>query len=125
MNKIRSAFLRTKPVLRASHRNKFVISFENKESQFGLGVFTCQKVFKGDAVWWYDEQKCERLNKDNIKQVSEERLANVLWKGYLNQAMNKFIVLEDGAQYTNHGNPANIKKFGYNSDCDWLRPYCE
>ena len=82
-------------------------------------------MFEGDAVWWYDEQKCERLNslpittnspilfrrlnKDNIKQVSEERLSNVLWKGYLNQAMNKFIVLEDGAQYTNHGNPANLK----------------
>jgi len=143
-------FLRAPTVLRTVQRNKFVIAQEARESKFGLGVFTCQKVHKGDAVWWFDDKNCERLNEKNIKQVDDERLSNVLWKGYLNPSMDKFIVLEDGAQFTNHGKPANLiwgtddetwiaarniesgeeitfdyREFGYNSDCDWLQPLCE
>ena len=38
-----------------------MIAFENRESKFGLGVFACQKIHKGDAVWWFDDEKCMRL----------------------------------------------------------------
>ena len=66
-----------------------MIAKETRESSFGLGVFSCQKVHKGDAVWWLDDENCSRLNENNIKLVEDERLSNVLWKGYLNPTMDK------------------------------------
>jgi len=142
--------VRAHPVLHCQKRNKFVVSYEHRESKFGQGVFSCQKIHKGDAIWWFDNENCMRLNKETINHVPDERLTNLLWKGYLSPDMKKFVALEDGAQYTNHGNPPNMiwgaddetwvaardiepdeeltfdyRKFGYNSDCDWLRPLCE
>lgn len=137
-------------MLQTLSRSKFVIAYENRESKFGLGVFACQKIHKGDAVWRFDDEKCMRLNEKNVKLIEDEKLSNILWTGYLNPAMDKMIVLDDGAQFTNHANPANLtwgpddetwvaakdietgeeitfdyRKFGYNSDCSWLRPICE
>jgi len=127
-----------------------MVAFENKEAKYGTGVFTKQKVSKGDEVWRYDEKDCIRLDQSTIKDLTDERLATLLYKGFLNQRLDKFIILEDGAQYTNHGTPANItwgeddecwvaaqdimageellfnyNEFGYNSECDWIRPLCE
>jgi len=164
------SFLRTVSQFKIPNRTKFLIYQETREKELGgKGVFACQNIPKGAVVWAFDNVNCERpfftlrysssfvikdkkyakfrLTKHSIDTDDEERLSDQLKKGFLNKRLDKFIVLDDGAQYTIHSNQANLRwgsddetwvatrdikdgeeitfdfrQFGLNSDCDWLEP---
>jgi len=142
------SFLRTASQLKIPYRTKFLIYQETRDKELGeKGVFACQNIPKGAVVWAFDNVNCERLTKHSIDTDDEERLSDQLKKGFLNKRLDKFIVLDDGAQYTIHSNQANLRwgsddetwvatrdikdgeeitfdfrQFGLNSDCDWLEP---
>ena len=40
-----------------------MVAFENREAEYGTGVFACQRVAKGEEVWRFDEENCIRLVK--------------------------------------------------------------
>ena len=52
---------RARPVALLSKRSKITVAFENKDAKYGTGVFTKQKVSKGDVVWRFDEKDCIRF----------------------------------------------------------------
>jgi len=135
-----------------SSRTKFLVATEVKESPIpgaGSGNFAAQDIPCNATIWAYDDQQCSILTEDTAGQVAPERLGTILWKGFMTKDMQKFVVLEDGAQFTNHGTPPSMRwgpndtwvaahpikageeltfdyeEFGLNLDSPWLRPLCE
>eukprot|EP00092_Neocalanus_flemingeri_P036917 GFUD01040188.1.p1 GENE.GFUD01040188.1~~GFUD01040188.1.p1 ORF type:complete len:172 (+),score=47.04 GFUD01040188.1:102-617(+) len=139
--------LRSSSLLKIPNRTKFLIFQETCEKELGgKGVFACQNIPKGAVVWAFDNVNCERLTELSVDVEDEEKLSTQLQKGFLNKRLDKFIVLDDGAQYTNHAKEANLRwgsddetwvaarnikdgeeitfdhsQFGLNSDCGWLK----
>jgi len=139
-------------LVRTSSRTKFLVATEVKESPIpgaGDGNFAAQDIPCNAVIWAYDDQNCSILTAETAGQESPERLGTILWKGFMTKDLQKFVVLEDGAQFTNHGEPANMRwgpgetwvaahpikageeltfdysEFGLNLDTPWLRPLCE
>jgi len=155
-------FLRTPSLCKVSSRAKFLVYHEILDRPGGgKSVFAAQNIPKGAPVWAFDDVHCERpfyslrySSKLRLTKVSsladnvEEKLSNHLQKGFLNKKLDKFIVLEDGAQYTTHATNPNLRwgeddetwvstriikngeefsfdyrQFGQSCDCAWLEPF--
>ena len=98
-------FSRLRSAVKIPKRSKILVAFENKEAAYGTGVFTSENISKGDRVWRFDENdcirwagrdvtmgkllSCTRLTESSIKLLGDEKLASVLYKGFLNPPMDK------------------------------------
>jgi len=155
-------FLRPLSLCKVSTRTKFLVYHDIiDKTEGGKSVFAAQNIPKGAPVWAFDDVHCERpfyslrySSKLRLTHVScladnvEEKMSNQLQKGFLNKRLDKFIVLEDGAQYTRHATNPNLRwgeddetwvstrnikdgeelsfdyrQFGQSSDCAWLEPF--
>merc|ERR1719495_1382226 len=91
-----------------------LVKFETKPSEFGLGNFAGEDIAKGTVVWMFDPDNCQKYFSHTIDQMPEDKLSH-LWKGFTTPQLDMYILLEDGAQYTNHGQPANLQ-WGENTE---------
>jgi len=144
-------FLRPLSLCKVSSRTKFLVYHDILDRPGGgKSVFAAQNIPKGAPVWAFDDVHCERLTQVSRLANSsvEDKLSNHLQKGFLNKKLDKFIVLEDGAQFTTHATNPNLRwgeddetwvsvrnikdgeefsfdyrQFGQSCDCAWLEPF--
>ena len=54
-----------------------------------MGVFALQTVPSGAAVWAFDTEQCTAFTEKTIGEVEEDKLRDLLWKGFMTRDMDK------------------------------------
>lgn len=89
----------------------YLVKVEVKESPIhGKGVFTLQKIAKGEIVWKFDPSHDKTLSVEEFERLDETEQESLKRVAYLSGSSDKYIFPpeNDPALYTNHSRDNNL-----------------